>query len=115
MGGRVAPHAVRNGRVDAQNLIMVIGICTIELSLPDNDSLKDKRSVLKPLVVRMRREFNVSVAEVDQQDTWRSATLGVAAISNDAAYLHGLFEKLVKWLESSRDPVQVMDWQIEII
>jgi uncharacterized protein YlxP (DUF503 family) len=94
---------------------MVIGVCTIELSLPGNDSLKDKRSVLKPLVVRMRREFNVSVAEVNAQDVWRSATLGVAAVSNDAAYLHGLFEKLVHWIENSRDPVEVIDWQIEIV
>jgi uncharacterized protein YlxP (DUF503 family) len=94
---------------------MVIGICTIELSLPGNDSLKDKRSVLKPLVLRIRREFNVSVAEVDGQDAWRSATLGLAAVSNDAAYLHGLFEKLVHWIEHSHAPVEVIDWQIEIV
>ena len=94
---------------------MVIGICTLELFLPGNDSLKDKRSVLKPLVVRMRREFNVSVAEVGDQDRWRSATLGVAAVSNDQAYLHGLFEKLVTWVESSHLDVEVVDWQIEFV
>jgi len=94
---------------------MVVGICTLELFLPGNDSLKDKRSVLKPLLLRMRREFNVSVAEVGDQDTWRSATLGVVAVSNDQAYVHGLFEKLVRWIENSRAPVQVVDWQIEIV
>jgi uncharacterized protein YlxP (DUF503 family) len=94
---------------------MVVGICTIELSLPGNSSLKDKRSVLKPLILRMRREFNVSVAEVDHHDAWRLATLGAAAVSTDAAYLHGLFEKLVGWLENSRDPIEVMDWQVEIV
>jgi uncharacterized protein YlxP (DUF503 family) len=94
---------------------MVVGICTLELSLPGNDSLKDKRSVLKPLVVRMRREFNVSVAEVGEQDRWRSATLGVAAVSNDQAYVHGLFEKLVAWVESSHRAVEVVDWQIEFV
>jgi len=94
---------------------MVVGICTIELSLPGNSSLKDKRSVLKPLLVKLRREFNISVAEVGRQDAWRLATLGVAAVSNDAAYLHGLFEKLVGWLENSRDPIEVMDWQVEIV
>jgi uncharacterized protein YlxP (DUF503 family) len=94
---------------------MVVGICTIELALPGNDSLKDKRSVLKPLLLRMRREFNVSVAEVDHHDAWCSATIGVAAISNDAAYLHGLFEKLVRWIDSSRLEVEVQDWQIEIV
>ncbi len=94
---------------------MVVGICTLELSLPGNDSLKDKRSVLKPLVVRMRREFNISVAEVGDQDVWRSATLGVAAVSNDQAYLHGLFEKLVAWIDHSHAQVEVVDWQIEFV
>lgn len=94
---------------------MVIGICTIELALAGTHSLKDKRSVLKPLILRTRREFNVSVAEVDAQDAWQSATLGVAAISNEAAYLHGLFEKLVRWMENSHSPIEVVDWQIEIV
>ena len=94
---------------------MVVGICTIKLDLPGNDSLKDKRSVLKPLLLRIRREFNVSVAEVDHQDAWGAATIGVAAVSNEAAYLHGLFEKLVRWIESSHLDVQVQDWQIEIV
>jgi len=94
---------------------MVVGICTLELSLPGNGLLKDKRSVLKPLVIRLRREFNVSVAEVGDQDTWRSATLAVAAVSNDQAYVHGLFERVVKWVESSHLPVELVDWQVEII
>lgn len=94
---------------------MVVGICTLELALPGNDSLKDKRSVLKPLLIRMRREFNVSVAEVGDQDTWQSATLAVAAVSNDQAYVHGLFERVVKWVESSHLPVELEDWQVEMI
>jgi uncharacterized protein YlxP (DUF503 family) len=55
------------------------------------------------------------VAEVGDQDAWRSATLGVAAVSNDAAYVHGLFERLVKWIASSHLPVEVEDWQVEIV
>ncbi len=94
---------------------MVIGICTIELGLPGNASLKDKRSVLKPLLLRLRREFNVSVAEVDHQDAWRSATIGVAVVSNDAAYIHGLFEKLVRWIEGAPFDVEVHDWRVEIV
>jgi uncharacterized protein YlxP (DUF503 family) len=94
---------------------MVVGICTIELGLASSNSLKDKRSVIKPLILQMRREFNVSVAEVDGQDAWRSAIVGVAAVSNDAAYLHGLFEQLIKWIENSRLEVEVQDWQVEIV
>jgi uncharacterized protein YlxP (DUF503 family) len=94
---------------------MVVGICTIELGLPRNASLKDKRSVLKPLVLKLRREFNISVAEVGKLDAWRSATIGVAAVSNDATYLHGLFEKLINWIENSHLDVEVQDWQVEIV
>lgn len=94
---------------------MIVGICTIDLSLPGNDSLKDKRSVLKPLLLRLRREFNVSVAEVAHQDAWNESTIGVASVSNDAAYLHGLFEKLVRWIDSSHLDVDVQDWQVEIV
>lgn len=94
---------------------MVVGICSIELGLPGNESLKDKRSVIRPLILRMRREFNISVAEVGELDAWRSATLGVAAISNDTAYVHGLFEKLIAWIESSHLDVEVQDWQVEFV
>ena len=94
---------------------MVIGICSIELGLAGNESLEDKRSMIKPLLIHLRREFNVSVAEVGELDAWRSATIGVAAVSNDAAYLHGLFEKLVRWIEKSHLEVEVQDWQVEII
>ena len=94
---------------------MVIGICSIELGLAGSASLKDKRSVIKPLLIHLRREFNVSVAEVGELDAWRSATIGVAAVSNDAAYVHGLFEKLVRWIEKSHLEVEVQDWQVEII
>ena len=55
---------------------MVIGLCTIDLHLPGANSLKDKRSVLKSVMRRIRNEFNVSIAEVDHQDLWRSAVLG---------------------------------------
>lgn len=94
---------------------MVVGICSIELGLSGNESLKDKRSVIKPLLIHLRREFNVSAAEVGQLDAWRSATIGVAAVSNDAAYVHGLFEKLVQWIEHSHLEVEVQDWQVEIV
>ena len=94
---------------------MIVGICTLELSLPGNDSLKDKRSVLKPLLIQLRREFNVSAAEVGSQDAWRSAVVGVATVSNDAAYAHGLFEKLVEWIQHTHLDVEVVDWQIEIV
>jgi uncharacterized protein YlxP (DUF503 family) len=94
---------------------MVIGLCTIELHLPRSNSLKDKRSVLKSVIRRVRNEFNVGIAEVDEQDTWRSAVLGVVTVSNDAAYVHGLLTKVVDWIERTRLDVDLVDYQIEML
>lgn len=94
---------------------MVIGSCTIELYLPTADSLKAKRSVLKSVIHRIRREFNVSIAEVDYQDVWHSALLGVVAVSNDAAYAHGLLTHVVDWIERNRLDVELVDFQMEML
>lgn len=94
---------------------MVIGLCTIELHLPAANSLKDKRSVLKSVMRRIRNEFNVSIAEVDDQDMWRSAMLGAVTVSNDAAYAHGLLTQVVNWIERTRLDVDLVDYQIEML
>jgi uncharacterized protein YlxP (DUF503 family) len=60
---------------------MVIGTCTIELHIPGNGLLKGKRWVIKSIIARVHNEFNVSIAEVGNQDLWQSATLGVACVS----------------------------------
>lgn len=68
---------------------MPIGCLTLEIHLPESRSLKDKRQVMRSLKDRLRHRFNVSVAELDGQDTWQSAVVGIVAISADAAYLEG--------------------------
>jgi uncharacterized protein YlxP (DUF503 family) len=63
---------------------MVIGSCTIELHIPGNGSLKGKHRVTQSIIARVHNEFNVSIAEVGNQDLWQSATLGVACVSTKA-------------------------------
>jgi hypothetical protein len=94
---------------------MVICLCTIDLHLPGANSLKDKRSVLKSVMRRVRNEFNVSIAEVDQQDVWRSAVLAVVTVSSDRAYAHGLVTKVVQWIERARLDAELVDYQIEML
>jgi len=60
---------------------MVIGTCTIELHIPGSGSLKGKRRIIKSVIACVHNEFNVSIAEMDNQDLWQSATLGVACVS----------------------------------
>ena len=94
---------------------MHIGVCTIELRLPGNGSLKGKRSVIKSMVTRIGREFNVSIAEVDAQDSWQRAVLGVACVSGSASYAHGLLERVVQWIETHRPDVELLGYQIELL
>ena len=93
--------------------MMVVGVCTLVLHLPGNGSLKGKRRVIKLVMARLRREFNVSIAEVDSQDNWQQAVLGMTCVSSDQAYAHGLLERAVKWVEESRLDVQLVDYEIE--
>jgi uncharacterized protein YlxP (DUF503 family) len=66
---------------------MPIGLLTLEIHIPDARSLKDKRQVLRSLKDRLRRRFNVAVAELDHQDTWQRSQIGVVSLSNDEAHL----------------------------
>jgi uncharacterized protein YlxP (DUF503 family) len=94
---------------------MIIGICTIELHLSAVESLKDKRSIVKSLVARLHREFNVSCAEVDRHDVWKSAVIGVAVMSTAAGHAQGVLESVVRWVELNRPDVLIVDHSIEII
>jgi uncharacterized protein YlxP (DUF503 family) len=73
---------------------MVVGIMELNLAIVDNGSLKDKRSVVKRIIHRTRNTFNVSVAEVEDQDLTDRATIGVAAVGSDARYIQGLLDKV---------------------
>ncbi|MGQ9584388.1 MAG: DUF503 domain-containing protein [Anaerolineae bacterium] len=91
---------------------MVIGACTIELHIPGNGSLKGKRRVLKSVIARVHREFNVSIAEVENHDLWQRATLGVVCVSTAADHAHALLTSVVRWIEHNRPDVQVTDFHI---
>jgi uncharacterized protein YlxP (DUF503 family) len=66
---------------------MAVALLTLEIYIPDSRSLKDKRQVLRSLKDRLRARFNVAVAELDHQDSWQRAQIGIVSLSNDAAHL----------------------------
>ncbi|MBZ0316709.1 MAG: DUF503 domain-containing protein [Anaerolineae bacterium] len=94
---------------------MVIGSCTLELYLPGIQSLKEKRSCLKSLIARVHREFNVSVAEVDLQDVWQSATVGMAVVSNNADHAEKMLEAVCGWIERNRPDITIIEAAIEVV
>jgi len=93
---------------------MIVGICTIELYLPDNGSLKDKRQVLKSLKDRLKRQFNVSVAEVDDQDLWQKSVMGVACVGNRTDYVNEVLDKVVAAIRGN-PRIEIIDYRLELI
>ena len=79
---------------------MHVGTLTVTIHLAEGSSLKDKRQVVKSLVETTRRKFNVSIAEVDDLDIWRRATLGVAVVSNESQHCNRVLDKVLDYFES---------------
>jgi uncharacterized protein len=79
---------------------MHIGTMQVSLVLGEGSSLKDKRHVIKSLVETIRRRFNVSIAEVDELNAWRRATIGIACVSNDARHVNRVLDSVLDHLES---------------
>ena len=91
-----------------------VAVGTVELHLPDVGSLKGKRHILKGLKEKVRQRFEVSVAEVNHQDTWQRATLAVACVSQDSRHANEVVSKALDFIEASVDG-HVIDVQIEIL
>jgi uncharacterized protein YlxP (DUF503 family) len=94
---------------------MNIGVCRVKLRFPENQSLKGKRQVLKSITSRLRSQFNVSVAEVDDNDLWQLATLGICCVSNDSRFTNQVLSKVADSIISGRFEVEVLDYEIEVI
>ena len=94
---------------------MVVAVCTLTLEIDHSNSLKEKRRVVKSVIARVRNQFNVSIAEVDSQDLWQSAVLGIACVSNDPARAHAVLEKIVQMVVNSRFDARIAHYEIEIL
>lgn len=94
---------------------MNVGVCQVKLRLPENQSLKGKRRVLKSIIARVRNEFNVSVAEVGGQGLWQSAILGIGYVSNDTRHTNEVLSKVVDFINRSHFEMEMLDYEIEII
>lgn len=102
--------APRRGR----EILMHIGVLQFTVEIPYAQSLKDKRRVVKSMKDRIRRHFNVSIAEIDDLDDCTIATLGAVMAGSDVAYLNGALDKLLNALETQRDATLTAH-QLEIV
>jgi uncharacterized protein YlxP (DUF503 family) len=86
---------------------VLISLCEITLRFPGVLSLKEKRSMLKSLLSRLRQRFNISVAEVGEQDKWQLSLIAVACVSADSAMAHQLTEQVLHFIERA-DNIEVV-------
>jgi uncharacterized protein YlxP (DUF503 family) len=84
---------------------VVVGILRLTLAIPAAQSLKDKRSVVRRVIGRVRARFNVSMAEVDENDIWQRAVLAAACVSNDRAHVNAQLDKVASEVAQSAEVV----------
>ncbi len=94
---------------------MNVGVCKVKLRLPDNLSLKGKRQIVKSLTARLKNKFNISVAEVEDNDLWQLATIGISFISNDQRFTNEVLSKAVELVVSNQGDYEMLDYSIEIL
>ena len=94
---------------------MFVGVLRLTLHLPDPGSLKSKRHLLRSAIDRVKGKFNVSIAEVGENDLWQRAVVGVSAVGNDHGFVNETLDKVVDFVASMHGgQIQVTDRAIEI-
>jgi len=93
---------------------MIVGTCKALLRIDGAFSLKDKRRTLKSILERIKSKYNVSAAEIDDNDIWNSAVIGITCVSNDASYTDGLLQSIISFIESD-DRIEVTDFETDTI
>lgn len=94
---------------------MNTGICKIQLHLPENQSLKDKRRIVKSLISRLRNQYNISVAEVDDHDLWQLTTLGISCVSNHDQHVDETITRIINFIAQNYPELEIVNQEIEII
>lgn len=94
---------------------MIVATALLDLHLPQAQSLKDKRRVVKSILARVQNEYSVSAAEVDNQDRYQVATLGLAYVSNDASHANSVISKAVAFVETGPWESWLSHYELEIL
>ncbi len=96
-------------------LAMQVGVLKIKLRLPENTSLKGKRQVVKSVIARIGNKFGVAVAEVEDNDLWQLATVGVSSIGNDRRQINEVLSKIIDFVNESHFDAEVLEFKTDIV
>jgi uncharacterized protein YlxP (DUF503 family) len=78
---------------------MVVGVCHLDLVLPQGSSLKEKRHIMKSLITRVRDRFNVSISEVGEHDLWQRSHIGICLVGSDKRFINSSLDKVIQYIE----------------
>ena len=92
----------------------MVGILKLSLYIHDNHSLKEKRKVVKSIVAKVHKRFNVSISEVGSNDKWQMIELGISAVSNDRRFVNSILDNILSYVDSSYLG-EIIDSNIEIL
>ena len=92
---------------------MNVAVCRLTLRIPENQTLKGKRRTIHSLCTRVRNKFNVSIAEVDDNNRWQMATLGISYVSNEARHANQVLSQVMDYIKDLRMDLELVDYNIE--
>ncbi|MBU5437848.1 DUF503 domain-containing protein [Tissierella sp. MSJ-40] len=93
---------------------MIIGACSLKLMIYESYSLKDKRHIIKSIIGKIQSRFNVSIAEVDLNDSWQTSIIGFACVTNDTSHANQILSNVIKFIDGD-SRVEIINYNIEIL
>lgn len=93
---------------------MVVGICHLDVRIPESHSLKGKRHVIRKLIDRVKHHFNVSISEVGDNELWQRAKIGICTVGNDRRHINSSLDKVVDFIEKMQ-LVELVHTEMEIL
>ncbi len=93
---------------------MVIGVCQLDFLIPENQSLKGKRHVMRKMIDRVRHQFNVAISEVGDNDLWQRGQIGICTVGNDRRHINSSLDKVIDFIEKM-NLVEMVRTEMEII
>ena len=93
---------------------MIIGACELKLQIFEANSLKEKRQAIKSIMGRLKSRFNISIAEVGLNDSWKTTIIGFACVTNDSQYANEIISKVLKFIDGD-SRVEIIEYEIELL
>lgn len=93
---------------------MIIGACELKLLIYESNSLKDKRHVIKSVIGRIESRFNVAIAEIDLNDSWKTSIIGFVCVTNDVNIANQIISNVIKFIDED-GRVEIIEEEKEIL